>query len=327
MSRPLRLEIADGWYHVMNRGLRRHTTFTDPEDHTLFLNTLSQACQIFGVRVGACCLMPNHYHLLVNTPNANLSRFMRHVNGVYTQRFNRKNGKDGPLFRGRYRALIIDADAYLLQVVRYIHLNPLKAKLCVKPESFRWCSHKEYIKAKTAPDWLNTREVLARFSSRSGKALQLYKQFMREPQEPQLEEFYKRKKLGWMLGDESFMEKMKERIANIAAPTKEVPQSRKVKGYIELKTIIKVVRREFKVPLSGLMESKRGQLNIARNIALYLAWELTGLTQQEIAESFGARSYRTVSSHHFRIKNEMDKDKKLKRVVDKLRKLCSQIRT
>ncbi|QPJ62783.1 MAG: transposase [Candidatus Nitronauta litoralis] len=327
MSRPLRLEIAGGWYHVMNRGLRRHATFKDPEDHTLFLNTLSQACRMFGIKIGAYCLMPNHYHLLVNTPNANLSRFMRHVNGVYTQRFNRKNGKDGPLFRGRYRALIIDADAYLLQVVRYIHMNPVKARLCLKPESYRWCSHKGYIKPKTAPDWLCNREVLTWFSAKPGKALEQYKGFMKEPQDPRLEEFYKRKKIGWLLGDEGFMEKMKQRVADIEAGTEEIPQGRKAQGEIGIKTVIRVVRREFKVPLSALMESKRGELNMARNMALYLSWELTGLTQREIAETFGARSYRTVASHHFRIKNEMNKDKKLKRLADKLRKKCSQIKT
>lgn len=135
MSRPLRIEVPDAWYHVMNRGLRRQPVFSDVEDYQIFLETLRESCERFGVSLGAYCLMPNHYHLLVHTPNANLSRFMRHVNGVYTQRFNRKNSKDGPLFRGRYRALVVDADEYLLQLVRYIHLNPVKAKLVNSPRS------------------------------------------------------------------------------------------------------------------------------------------------------------------------------------------------
>lgn len=327
MSRPLRLEIAGGWYHVMNRGLRRHVTFTDDEDHALFLDTLSQACRMFGVKVGAYCLMPNHYHLLLNTPNANLSRFMRHVNGVYTQRFNRKNGKDGPLFRGRYRALVVDADAYLLQVVRYIHLNPVKARISLKPEGFRWSSHRAFVKSKGTPDWMNIKEVLTWFSTRPNHALKLYKEFMKEPQAPELENFYNRKKIGWVLGDEGFMTKMKQKIAKITASSGEVSQSRKVKGEVRLDTICQVVRKKLKVGKAELMESQRGKLNHPRNVAIYLARELSGLRQREIAEYFGARSYRTIAVQHYRVKNQAEEDKSLLRQLETLKSTCSQVKT
>src|SRR3972149_269634 len=127
MSRPLRIEIPHAWYHVLNRGRRRESIFRDTQDYEMFLQTVREACESWRLRVAAYGLMPNHYHLLVQTPNPNLSRCLRHIDGVYTQRFNRRHGHDGPLFRGRYKALLIEADSYLLQLVRYIHRNPLEA--------------------------------------------------------------------------------------------------------------------------------------------------------------------------------------------------------
>jgi len=112
MSRPLRNELKNGFYHVMNRGRSRQRIFHNDNYYITFLNTLNEACQRFGMEVHAYCLMSNHYHLLLKTPEGNLSRCMRHVNGVYTQRYNRIRKTDGALFRGRYKAVLVDIDAY-----------------------------------------------------------------------------------------------------------------------------------------------------------------------------------------------------------------------
>lgn len=324
MSRPLRIEISDGWYHVMNRGLRRHATFTDDKDHAIFLETLEQASLMFGVNVGAYCLMPNHYHLLIQTPNANLSRFMRHVNGVYTQRFNRKNGKDGPLFRGRYRALIVDADSYLLQVVRYIHSNPAKARLVQRPESFRWSSHRFYLNSKRAPEWLCVKEMLTWFSSRPGHALQLYKKFMKEAPDPHFEEKYERKHLGWILGEGSFLEKMKRKVAKKKTNGKEIPQSRKVKGEAQLDQLARTICQKLKINKEDLLVSRPGKRNLLRKVAIHLAWETTGLAQRVIADYFGVNSHRTVAVHHFNVKRLAQKDPALSRLIKSLKSTFSQ---
>ena len=129
MSRPLRIEYPDAWYHVMNRGRRREKIFSGIKDYTLFIGLLKESCYMWHVRIGAFCLMPNHYHILIQTPEGNISRCMRHINGVYTQRFNRIHGCDGPLFRGRYKSILVEAETYLLELLRYIHRNPLKAGL------------------------------------------------------------------------------------------------------------------------------------------------------------------------------------------------------
>ena len=145
MSRPLRLEYPGAWYHVMNRGRRSEKIFFTDTDRETFLNVLREASGLWNMRVFAYCLMPNHYHLLVQTPHGNLSRCMRHVNGVYTQRFNRRNEKEGQLFRGRYKAVLVDDDIYLLEVLRYIHRNPLKAGIVKSLEDYPWSSHKGYL--------------------------------------------------------------------------------------------------------------------------------------------------------------------------------------
>ena len=145
MSRPLRIECPGAWYHIMNRGRRAENVFLDKEDYEWFLELLKDSSEMWNVRTAACCLMPNHYHMLIQTLDANLSRFMRHVNGVYTQRFNRFHGCDGHLFRGRFKSILVDKDAYLLQLVRYIHRNPLEAGIVDKLDGYEWSSHKGYI--------------------------------------------------------------------------------------------------------------------------------------------------------------------------------------
>ena len=111
MSRPLRIQFPDAWYHVMNRGRRRESVFRDKQDYVVFVELLKEVVDMYKVRIAAYCLIPNHYHLLIQTPAGDLARGMRHLNGIYTQRFNRAHNCDGPLFRGRYKSILVDADS------------------------------------------------------------------------------------------------------------------------------------------------------------------------------------------------------------------------
>jgi REP element-mobilizing transposase RayT len=129
----------------MNRGRRYEDIFADAEDNQFFVDLLKETSEMWNIRIAAYCLMPNHYHLLVQTPDANISRAMRHLNGVYTQVYNRRHEWDGPLFRGRYKSILVSADSYLLQLVRYIHRNPLKADLVKNLKDYQWSSHKGYL--------------------------------------------------------------------------------------------------------------------------------------------------------------------------------------
>ena len=129
MARPLRIEYPGAWYHVMNRRGRRRFIFNTDDQRHYFLALLGEVYTRYQAEMHAYCLMDNHYHLLIRTPEANLQRVMRHVNGLYTQYFNRTESKDGALFRGRYKAILVDADTHWLELSRYIHRNPLEAQI------------------------------------------------------------------------------------------------------------------------------------------------------------------------------------------------------
>jgi putative transposase len=148
MARPLRIQYSDAWYHVMNRGNRREQIFIDRGDYYAFIDLLKDCVEMWNIRVVAYCLMGTHYHILLQTPDANLSRCMRHINGVYTQHFNRSHGLDGHLFRGRYKSILVDSDVYLLELLRYIHRNPIEAGMFDRLGSYQWSSHKGYLKVR-----------------------------------------------------------------------------------------------------------------------------------------------------------------------------------
>ncbi len=155
MPRPVRIEYEGACYHVMNRGRGRQPIFHATAYFHAFLETLAEAHERFGVVIHGYCLMGNHYHLLLQTPHGNLGRVMRHMNGVYTQRYNRLKPTDGPLFRGRYKAIVVEADNYLLQLSRYIHRNPIERKppLVDSLDSYPWSSYPAYINHTKSPTW------------------------------------------------------------------------------------------------------------------------------------------------------------------------------
>ena len=157
MPRPTRIQYENAFYHVMNRGRGRMTIYPNENYYQAFLETLEEAWSRFDAVIHAYCLMGNHYHLLIETPRANLDRIMRHINGVYTQRYNRLKHTDGPLFRGRYKAILVDRDGYLLSLSRYIHRNPIetKSKLVNTLSDWRWSSYPAYINQTVAPAWLH----------------------------------------------------------------------------------------------------------------------------------------------------------------------------
>ena len=165
MVRPLRIEYPGAWYHVMNRGRPGESVFTGGKDYEAFLQ---ESAEMFDLKVAAYCLMSNHYHLLVQTPTGNLSRVMRHINGVYTQRYNRRHKSDGLLFRGRYKSILVEEDSYLLELLRYIHKNPVRAQICKSVDDYPWTSHNGYISDAKKWEWLHKRFLLGMFSRQPG---------------------------------------------------------------------------------------------------------------------------------------------------------------
>ncbi len=156
MSRPLRIEFPDAIYHVTARGDRREPIFVDDQDRAALLAVVAHAMGRFDARMLAFCLMSNHYHFVLQTRQANLSRLMRYVNGTYTQRFNRRHDEVGHLFQGRFHAILVDRDSYLLSVCRYVELNPVRAGLMLDPAAWPWSSYLAHVGRIDGPAWLDT---------------------------------------------------------------------------------------------------------------------------------------------------------------------------
>ena len=179
MTRPLRIEFDGAIYHVTSRGNAREPICITDTDRILFLDILKKTCERFNWLCHAYCLMDNHYHLVIETPDGNLSRGMRQLNGVYTQTFNKRHQRVGHVFQGRYKAILIEKESYLLQVSRYVVLNPVRAKIVESPDEWKWSSYRgtagiEKPHAVLTIDW-----ILNQFNKHREKAKKNYKEFVK----------------------------------------------------------------------------------------------------------------------------------------------------
>jgi REP element-mobilizing transposase RayT len=178
MTRPLRIEYPGALYHVTARGDGREAIYLNDADREDFLSVLGSVVRRFNWRSHAYCLMGNHYHLLLETPEPNLSQGIRQLNGVYTQRFNRRHHRVGHVLQGRFKAILVEKDTYLLELARYIVLKPVRAKMVRKPQSYLWSSYRATVGLESAPDYLTTDWVLSQFGRAKGRAQRRYAEFV-----------------------------------------------------------------------------------------------------------------------------------------------------
>jgi putative transposase len=315
MTRPQRIEFENAYYHVMNRGAGRDNIFHDDVDRKNFLNVIDEAYERFGLEVHTYCLMDNHYHLLIKTPRANLSRIMRHINGVYTQRYNRKRKTDGALFRGRYKAILVDSDAYLLHLSKYIHLNPVSANLVESLEEYAWSSYLSYIGKGIAPSWLYQSEVYGQVSHLSEKA-EAYLMFMNNQNIcKSLLRFYNKQRLFPVLGDDSFINKLK--LTNLP---EETPRQDRVTQRPTITRILTEVANAFEVQVNTLLELKkgRGRKNTPRKIAMYIAQKHSDYRLKEIAGVFGLAHYGGVSNAIYSVSEDLKEDGALLKMLNSI---------
>ena len=166
MVRPLRIEFPGALYHVTSRGDRQEAIFDDDQDRTALLNILGDVVSRFRWQCHAYCLMGNHYHLMIETPQGNLTKGMRQLNGVFTQWSNRRHQRSGHLFQGRYKAILVDRNAYFLELARYIVLNPVRARIVAQPGQWPWSSYRAMVGEEPSPKWLATDGLLAQFGEK-----------------------------------------------------------------------------------------------------------------------------------------------------------------
>jgi putative transposase len=319
MARPLRIEYPGAYYHVINRGQSRRDIFLEDKGRQSFLDLLSEIVRLWKVEIYAYCLMNNHYHLLVSTPAAGLGRAMRHLDGVYTQKFNRVHHRDGPLFRGRYKAILIDAEEHFLSVVRYIHNNPLAAAMVTDMDRYRWSSHWGYLNKEQCPVWLETGAVLSRF-----RGLQEYQNFMHDKVEKEIEDFYRGPYQRPMLGSKAFVERVIEKLGDKARVEAEKTDSRAIFG-IGIEEIVGATAREYGKRVEEIRRRRRrGDENEARMMAIYLSRELGGHNQGEIGKAVGLEKTSSVSSAYLRMKSRLAQERRLARRARRIGELLAK---
>jgi REP element-mobilizing transposase RayT len=316
MARPLRIEFPDAWYHVMNRGRRHEEIFLDSRDYQAFLDLLKAVSKMFNAQIVAYALMPNHYHLLLRTPEGNINRIMRHVGGVYTQTFNRRHGHDGQLFLGRYKAILVDADEYLLGLVRYIHHNPLKAGIVKTLEGYDWFSHRGYLSDDDAWGWLYREPVLKEFSNRLDEARSGYRRFMAQDDDEEVERTFSMKNLPAILGGKEFIRKIKDGFFT-AKTNREVPTAKHLAPAD--REIMTAVLAVYEVEEATLFISRRGSTNEPRDVTIYLLRNLCGQPLQKIAEFLSVRNYSTVSTTLTRVERRLAQNAEFKNRLENVR--------
>ncbi len=301
MARPLRIEYEGAWYHVMNRGAARQATFRSKQHYELFLHLLLEINRRFQVEIHAYCLMPNHYHLLIRTPLANLSKAMRHLNSLYTRHFNLTTQRDGPLFRGRFKSIIVDSENYLLRLSRYIHLNPVKAKMIQKPEKFPWSSYQFYLDQRNKPDWLYSDATLNRFGNKQQR--RKYQLFVNEGIDKETNSFYEKIQRIPILGSDAFTKTITETYLKDKIPDYEVTAHRQAlqKQLPSIKKIFHLTAKFAKVSPDLLMKTNSKEKNIPRAMAIYVAIHYAHPIK-DIARFLGNISYSAVAKAYSRFR-------------------------
>lgn len=304
MARPVRIQYKNACYHVMNRGRGRRVIFHGPSYYRAFLQLLEQASSQFDAVIHAYCLMGNHYHLSIQTPEANLDRIMRHINGVYTQRYNIFQRTDGPLFRGRYKAILIHESEYFLQLSRYIHRNPVESKrpLISNLADYPWSSYPAYIGKVAPPKWLHqekTRLMLEQEDTLAG-----YREFVEDTEFDDEKKLFSEDYGSVILGNRDFrMALIREKLA-----TDTEKQKVTLASLPGPEDIIFAVAEEFSVSCEYITERVKVRCvqNLPRQVAIYCCFRFGKLSREDIGVVFDISSVEHVTDVISRIRQQVD---------------------
>ncbi len=276
MTRPLRIEYAGAVYHITSRGNEKKAVFKDDQDRINFLNTLQHVNKRYNWFCHAYCMMDNHYHLLIETPDGNLSLGMRQLNGVYTQLFNKRHQRTGHLFQGRYKSILIQKDSHLLEVCRYVVLNPVRARMVERPEVWQWSSYSATA-GRESPPCLTTDWILGQFSRKRAKAEQEYRQFVEWGIGK--ETIWREVKGQSILGEDDFVEGLISHIKK----HQDVPEIPKSHRYVNRLPLDKIF------PKNVILDKGKRDKKIIEAVQKY------GYTQQQIAAHLNMH-YSTISN-------------------------------
>ncbi|MBA4418490.1 MAG: transposase [Syntrophus sp. (in: bacteria)] len=310
MARPLRIQYEHAFYHITGRGNERKKIFYSKTDYNKFKEYIKEVQIRFGFILHAYVLMGNHYHLIGETPRANLSAIMHSINGAYTTYFNKKRKRSGHLFQGRYKAILIDHDSYLLELSRYIHLNPVKAGMVEKPEDYAFSSYASYI-FPDKEDMVSRGLIWNMISTENAPIL--YKAFVEKAISAE-ENPFKNLYGGMILGKKQFIKDALSTLKKDFIQKDDTSARRSLKTSISLEEIVEAIARTLHIAPQEIT-SRKGAY---RNLALYLARKHTGLMNREIGQFFGNISHSAVAKAHKRFEDAMALDKTLCKDLDRV---------
>lgn len=322
MARPLRIAYPGAFYHITARGNERKRIFFAKSDYDRFKAYLKEAEEKYGFRLHCYVLMTNHYHLLMETPEGNMSKVMHYVNASYTNSINLKRGRIGHLLQGRYRAILIERDSYLLELSRYIHLNPVRAGAVERPEAYAYSSYGAYVSGKE--DELVTRDLILEMIGGQGKAaFRRYREFVERAMGEEMENPLKKVYGGVILGGKGFIRETLETLKDNVLGSGEISHARELQTSWTAEDVVQAIAEELKVS-DGEVLKKGGS---SRNFAIYLMKKHTGMSNRQIGELCGGLSYSAVAKAYQRFSLQVGKDRSLREKVEGIASHLSRIKT
>lgn len=322
MARPLRIEYEGAFYHVTSRGNEGRKVFFSKSDYEKFLDYLKLAQEKFSYLLHAYVLMTNHYHLLIETPLANLNRIMHYINSSYTNYVNLKRGHRGHLFQGRYKAILVDRDHYLVELSRYMHLNPVRAQIMKRPQDYPYSSYQAFI-SKGEGGIVYRDLVLGMMGRDQRRATRLYKDFVESAMGNKMENPLKDIYGGVILGSRDFIRDTLEKLGGKGLPMRGISHGKDFKKRFEVQNIINRVETFFNASPKGMVGKKR---NEKRDVMIYLMKRYTGLTNSQIGEHLGKLSDFTVAKAYQRFLEKLRTDRLLAKRVEEIANKLSNVK-
>lgn len=307
MSRPLRITFPGAFYHITARGNEGRQIFKDIRDREKFLSYLESAAQRYRASVHVYCLMRNHYHLLLETPVGNLPEIMHHINGAYTTYFNVKHKRSGHLLHGRYKAILVEKDQYAQELSRYIHLNPIRAKMVDTPQQYPWSSYRYFIGLRKSPEWLVIDFILSYFGDKISLAQKGYRDFVNTTVDQKFKSPLEGVVSSTILGTKDFIESVRDRYLTNREFDSNLPALRALLGRPSIQEIMDEVKLIFS-----------HDRPLTRGVGLYLCQKYTGESLKEIGKHFGIGES-GVSQASRRIAMRISQDNKLKKDIAKVK--------
>ncbi len=308
MARSLRIEYEGALYHVTARGNERGKIFFTKTDYRKFKEYLAESQVKYGFVIHCYVLMTNHYHLLIETPNKNLSKIMHHMNSSYTTYINIKRKRSGHLFQGRYKAILVDKDSYLLELSRYMHLNPVRAKMVERPEDYPYSSYDAYISGND--ELVSVAPVLSMLSKDIDAAREKYKLFVKSALSEEMESPLKGVYGGMILGSSAFVKNTLKQIEDELLHKEETSHRRALRVSYGFDDIISIVCQRYGVTLEELLSRGRNDL---RKICIYLMKKYAAETNRQIGELLGGMSSFAVAKAYQRMVMDLKSDPSIKK--------------